>query len=75
MSEFSLLLRRYIPLTHMSIHPEVVLCQLLTKFTFATSAKPVVWNLSGVRFPTVAEATKPSMPMMVGLYKEPGVAV
>ncbi|EIW61094.1 cytochrome P450 [Trametes versicolor FP-101664 SS1] len=53
---------------------KVVLCQLLTKFTFAPSAKPVVWNLSGVRFPTVAEATKPSMPMMVGLYKEPAVA-
>ncbi len=53
---------------------EVVLCQLLTKFTFAPSAKPIVWNLSGISFPTVADATKPSLPMMVGLYKELAVA-
>ncbi|OJT06838.1 Cytochrome P450 3A9 [Trametes pubescens] len=53
---------------------KVVLCQLLTKFTFAPSAKPIVWNLSGISFPTVADATKPSLPMMVGLYKELAVA-
>lgn len=61
-------------LTYRPMTSEVVLCQLLTKFTFAPSAKPVVWNLSGIIFPSVAEATKPSLPMMVGLYKEPAVA-
>ncbi|KAI0365140.1 cytochrome P450 [Pilatotrama ljubarskyi] len=49
---------------------KVILCQLLTKFTFAPSDKPVVWNLSGIRFPTVGESTKPSLPMRVGLYKD-----
>ncbi|KAI0355248.1 cytochrome P450 [Trametes cingulata] len=48
---------------------KVILCQLLTRFTFAPSDKPVVWNLSGIRFPSVGESTKASLPMMVGLYK------
>ncbi|KAH9941852.1 cytochrome P450 [Epithele typhae] len=46
-----------------------VLCLLLAKFTFAWSDKPVTWNLSNVRFPTVGNNPKPSMPMMVGLYQ------
>ncbi|KAI0718774.1 cytochrome P450 [Cerioporus squamosus] len=49
---------------------KVVLCLLLSKFTFAPSPKPVFWNLSGVRFPTVGpNSTKPSLPMNVALYK------
>ncbi|KAI0760477.1 cytochrome P450 [Fomes fomentarius] len=44
---------------------KVVLSQLLTKFTFAPSDKPVVWNMSGVRFPTVERSTEPTMPLLV----------
>ncbi|KAI0761511.1 cytochrome P450 [Trametes elegans] len=54
---------------------KVILCLLLTKFTFAPSDKPIVWNLSGIRFPTVGEDTKPALPMRVGLYKEDSVSV
>ncbi|KAH9857416.1 cytochrome P450 [Lenzites betulinus] len=54
---------------------KVVLCQLLTKFTLAPSNKPIVWNMSGIRFPSVGEDMKPSMPLMVGLYKGDGVPV
>ncbi|KAM5533780.1 hypothetical protein V8D89_012555 [Ganoderma adspersum] len=50
---------------------KVVLCLLLSKFTFASSEKKVTWNLSGVRFPTVGTSMKPSLPMKVGLYKGP----
>ncbi|KAI0628909.1 cytochrome P450 [Trametes polyzona] len=48
---------------------KVVLCQLLSKFTLAPSKKPVVWNLSGIRFPSVGGDIKASLPMMVSLYK------
>ncbi|KAI0648564.1 cytochrome P450 [Trametes meyenii] len=48
---------------------KVILCLLLSKFTFAPSDKPVVWNLSGIRFPTVGEDIKASLPMKVSLYK------
>ncbi|KAI0754292.1 cytochrome P450 [Daedaleopsis nitida] len=48
---------------------KVVLCKLLGKFTFSPSGKPVVWNLSAIRFPTVGSETRPSLPMKVGLYK------
>ena len=48
---------------------EVVLCLLLSKFTFAKSDKEVVWNLAGVRFPSVKGGSKASLPMKVGLYK------
>ena len=47
---------------------EVVLCLLLSKFTFAKSDKEVVWNLAGVRFPSVKGGNKASLPMKVGLY-------
>ncbi|EJF59817.1 cytochrome P450 [Dichomitus squalens LYAD-421 SS1] len=50
---------------------KVVLCLLLSKFTFAQSDKKVNWVLSGVRFPTVGNSPKPSMPLKVGLYKGP----
>ncbi|KAI1794335.1 cytochrome P450 [Ganoderma leucocontextum] len=47
---------------------KIVLSLLLAKFTFAPSAKKITWNLSNVRFPSVGDSPKPSMPMMVGLY-------
>ncbi|EJF59821.1 cytochrome P450 [Dichomitus squalens] len=48
---------------------KVILCLLLSKFTFTPSDKKIHWNLSGVRFPTVDGSPKPSMPMNVALYK------
>ena len=59
------------PLTNPILPAEAVLCLLLAKFTFAPSGKKIVWNLSNVRFPTVGDDSKPSMPMKVGLYKAP----
>ncbi|KAM5543445.1 hypothetical protein V8D89_002696 [Ganoderma adspersum] len=53
---------------------KIVLCLLLAKFTFAPSGKTITWNLSNVRFPTVGNNPKPSMPMMVGLYEGKGHA-
>ncbi|KAI0760468.1 cytochrome P450 [Fomes fomentarius] len=50
---------------------KVILCMLLSKFTFAPSSKPVFWNMSGVRYPTVGDGAKPSLPMKLGLYKRP----
>ena len=55
------------------IPSEIVLSLLLAKFTFAPpSGKTITWNLSNVRFPTVGENPKPSMPMLVGLYERKG---
>ena len=54
---------------------EVILSLLLTKFTFELTDKRIVWNLSGVRFPSVEGSTKPCMPLRVGLYQGPGAAV
>ena len=52
---------------------EIVLSLLLAKFTFAPpSGKTITWNLSNVRFPSVGDNPKPSMPMMVGLYEKMG---
>ena len=52
------------------ISSEIVLSHLLAKFTFAPpSGKKITWNLSNVRFPTVGDNPKPSMPMLVGLYE------
>ena len=48
---------------------EIVLCLLLAKFTFTPSNKKITWNLANVRFPTVGNNPKPSMPMLVGLYE------
>ncbi|KAL6306629.1 cytochrome P450 monooxygenase [Sparassis latifolia] len=51
---------------------KVVLTTLLPKFTFELSGKPIVWNMAGVRYPTVGkENSKPEMPLKVGLYKTP----
>ncbi|KAI0365141.1 cytochrome P450 [Pilatotrama ljubarskyi] len=48
---------------------KVVLCQLLTRFTFAPSEKSVVWNFAGIQFPTVKGEMTPSLPLRVGLYR------
>ncbi|RPD54880.1 cytochrome P450 [Lentinus tigrinus ALCF2SS1-7] len=51
---------------------KVVLCLLLSKFTFTPSPKPIFWNLSGIHYPSVGDGitnAKPSLPMRVGLYK------
>ncbi|EJF60519.1 cytochrome P450 [Dichomitus squalens LYAD-421 SS1] len=48
---------------------KIVLCLLLAKFTFAPSGKKIKWNVANVRFPTVGDNPKPSMPINVGLYR------
>ncbi|KAI0641561.1 cytochrome P450 [Trametes meyenii] len=45
---------------------KVVLSLLLSHFVFEPSDKPVVWNISGIRFPTVGiDGTKPELPLKV----------
>ncbi|KAL6306612.1 hypothetical protein BKA93DRAFT_824125 [Sparassis latifolia] len=49
---------------------KVVLSALLPKFTFELTHKPIVWNMAGVRYPTVGrESIKPEMPLKVGLLE------
>ena len=48
---------------------EVVLCLLLSKFTFAKSEKEITWNLAGIRFPTAGDTGTASLPMKVALYR------
>ena len=49
---------------------EVVLSLLISKFNFELSDKHIVWNISGIRFPTVGvDGTKPELPLKVSLYK------
>ena len=48
---------------------------LIAEFVFELSDKPIVWNISGIRFPTVgAHGTKPELPLKVSLYKGPAAA-
>ena len=43
---------------------------LLANFEFELSDKPIVWNISGIRFPTVGvNGKKPELPLKVSLYK------
>ncbi|KAI0754321.1 cytochrome P450 [Daedaleopsis nitida] len=49
---------------------KVVLCMLLSNFAFSPSNKPIAWNLSNTRFPTVGSGREPSLPMMVRAYKD-----
>lgn len=51
--------------------PEVVLSLMLLKFKFEPTNKEIKWNISGIRFPTVGDATKPSLPLKLSMYKEP----
>ncbi|KAI0710035.1 cytochrome P450 [Earliella scabrosa] len=49
---------------------KVVLAMLVSKFNFEKSDKEIVWNSSGVQYPSVGKhGTKPSLPMKVGLAK------
>ncbi len=44
------------------MNTEVVLSEMIANFTFAPSDKPVVWNLSGISYPTIStESTKPEL--------------
>ncbi|KAI0628905.1 cytochrome P450 [Trametes polyzona] len=49
---------------------KVVLALLLMKFRFDPSGKPITWNLAGVRLPAVADASEPSLPMRLSVYRE-----
>ncbi|CCM00988.1 uncharacterized protein FIBRA_03036 [Fibroporia radiculosa] len=49
---------------------KVVLSVLLTNFTFELTGKPIVWNVAGVRYPTVGSVSnRPQMPLKVRLYQ------
>ncbi|KAI0329087.1 cytochrome P450 [Cubamyces sp. BRFM 1775] len=49
---------------------KVILSVILPRFTFEKSEKPIVWNLSGVRYPAVGKyGGKACLPMKVSLYK------
>lgn len=50
---------------------EVVLSVLVSNFTFALPDQPIVWNVSGVWYPSGEdERAKPRLPLKVGLYKQ-----
>ncbi|KAI0635731.1 cytochrome P450 [Trametes polyzona] len=49
---------------------KVLLSLLLANFVFEPSEKPVIWNLGGVRFPSIGEiGGKPGLPMKIRPYK------
>lgn len=53
---------------------EVILSLLLSKFTFEKTAQPIIWNMAGVRYPSVGKhGGKASLPMKVSLYKGVGI--
>ncbi len=44
---------------------------MISKLSFEMSDKSIVWNISGIRFPTVGvDGTKPELPLKVSLYKD-----
>ncbi|EPT05081.1 hypothetical protein FOMPIDRAFT_1045154 [Fomitopsis schrenkii] len=50
---------------------KVVLSVLLSNFTFELPDQPIVWNVSGVWYPSAEEErVKPQLPLKVGLYKQ-----
>ncbi|KAL1947082.1 hypothetical protein VTO73DRAFT_14043 [Trametes versicolor] len=49
---------------------KVVLCLMLLKFRFEPSGKQIKWNIAGIRFPSVGDSTKPSLPLKLSMYKE-----
>nr|BED42975.1 cytochrome P450 monooxygenase [Trametes versicolor] len=49
---------------------KVVLCLMLLKFKFEPSGKQIKWNIAGIRFPSVGDSTKPSLPLKLSMYKE-----
>ncbi|OJT02968.1 Cytochrome P450 6a2 [Trametes pubescens] len=54
--------RSCIGFTFSQLEMKVVLSEMIANFTFASSDKPVVWNLSGISYPTIStESTKPEL--------------
>lgn len=60
-----------------SLHPgsddnaEVVLYELIANFAFELSETPVVWNMSGISFPTPnKESTKPELWLRVRRFRK-----
>ena len=52
-----------------------MLALLLSHFVFELSDKPIVWNISGIRFPTVGiDGAKPELPLKVSLYNPAAAA-
>ncbi|KAI0828713.1 cytochrome P450 [Trametes gibbosa] len=52
---------------------KVVLSLLLANFSFSLSDKPIAWNISGIRFPTVGvDGKKPELPLKVTLLRASG---
>ncbi|KAI9065218.1 cytochrome P450 [Trametes sanguinea] len=50
---------------------KVVLALLLSNFKFELSDKPIVWNISGIRFPTVGvDGKRPELPLKVSLLDQ-----
>nr|BED42983.1 cytochrome P450 monooxygenase [Trametes versicolor] len=63
--------RSCIGFTFSQLEMMVVLSEMIANFTFAPSEKPVVWNLSGISYPTVStESTKPELWLKVGVVRE-----
>ena len=63
------------PRARIRLFTEVVLALLLSHFVFELSDKPIVWNISGIRFPTVGvDGTKPELPLRVSLYDPNGAS-
>ncbi|TBU46705.1 cytochrome P450 [Dichomitus squalens] len=49
---------------------KVVLSLLVSTFVFEVSDKPIAWNISGIRFPTVGvDGAKPELPLKVSVYR------
>ncbi|KAI0760454.1 cytochrome P450 [Fomes fomentarius] len=49
---------------------KVILALLLANFKFELTDKPIVWNISGIRFPTVGvNGKRPELPLKVSPYK------
>ncbi|KAI8972821.1 cytochrome P450 [Trametes punicea] len=52
---------------------KVLLSLLLSNFTFELSDKPIVWNISGIRYPTVGpNGQKPELPLKVSRLQKSG---
>ncbi|KAH9852301.1 cytochrome P450 [Lenzites betulinus] len=52
---------------------KVVLSLLLSNFSISLSDKPIAWNISGIRFPTVGvNGKKPELPLKVTLLRASG---
>ncbi|OSD06387.1 cytochrome P450 [Trametes coccinea BRFM310] len=48
---------------------KVLLSLLLANFTFEPTDQPIIWNLGGIRYPSLAnDRKKISLPMKVGIY-------